>query len=37
MSAMGNRRTCCFEEKFEVIDKSSQFYNSDDIGAHFIT
>ena len=34
---MDKRRTCYVEEvneNFEVMDKSSQFYNSDDVGVH---
>jgi len=34
MSVMGNRCACCFKKvnrNFEWIDKSSQFYKSDDV------
>jgi len=31
MSAMGNRRTCCFEEPKGVLVLIGKFYNSDDV------
>ena len=40
ISVMGNRRTCRFEGvngNFECIDKSSQFYKSDDVDVQTTT